>query len=134
MANTTGKKWGGRQKGTPNKTTLDLLSQLKAVGCDPLMGMAEIAIGECDCTLCNGEGEVTGAKAKAENAALDEMVVCPKCGGDKRETISIETRGQMFKELAQYVAPKRKAIEVTGKDDGPLIVERVIYAPDTNTK
>ncbi len=29
--------------------------------------------------------------------------------------------GQMYKELAQYVAPKRKAVEVTGKDGESLL-------------
>jgi hypothetical protein len=33
--------------------------------------------------------------------------------------------GQMYKELAQYVAPKRKAIEHTGKD-GESLVPQVI--------
>ena len=32
------------------------------------------------------------------------------------------------KELAQYVAPKRKAIELTGKDQGPVTL-RVVYDP-----
>ena len=30
--------------------------------------------------------------------------------------------GQMYKELAQYVAPKRKAVEHTGADGGPMAV------------
>ena len=30
--------------------------------------------------------------------------------------------GNMFKELSQYVAPKRKAMEVTGEGGGPLIL------------
>jgi len=28
--------------------------------------------------------------------------------------------GQMYKELAQYVAPKRKAVEITGEGGGPI--------------
>ena len=31
--------------------------------------------------------------------------------------------GAMYKELAQYVAPKRKALEVTGANDTPLVDE-----------
>jgi len=31
--------------------------------------------------------------------------------------------GQMYKELAQYIAPKRKAIEVTGADNGPIQIQ-----------
>jgi hypothetical protein len=36
------------------------------------------------------------------------------------ETVEIELRFQAHKEVAQYVAPKRKAIEVTGQDGGPV--------------
>jgi hypothetical protein len=46
--------------------------KLAALGCDPLLGMAKIAM-------------------------------------DKNN--AIEIRGRMFSELAQYVAPKRRAIE-----------------------
>ena len=63
---------GGRQKGTPNKATADIAARLEALGCDPIEGMARLALDE-------------------EN--------------------SPELRGKMFSELAQYVAPKRKAIE-----------------------
>ena len=70
-------KTGGRQKGTPNKTTQDIQAKLDALGCDPITGMAEIA-------------------AEARTA------------GD------FNLADQMYKELAQYVAPKRKAIEVQG--------------------
>lgn len=41
--------------------------------------------------------------------------------------------GSMFKELAQYVAPKRKAIEVSGDADNPIKtitrIEREIVDP-----
>lgn len=33
----------------------------------------------------------------------------------------LQLAGQMYKELAQYVAPKRKAIEMTGADGKDLI-------------
>jgi hypothetical protein len=58
--------------------------RLEALGCDPLEGMARIAMGE--------------------NAELS-------------------IRAQMYKELAQYVAPKRKAVEVTGEGGDPLQLE-----------
>jgi hypothetical protein len=35
---------------------------------------------------------------------------------------SPELRGRMYAKLAQYVAAKRKAIEVTGEDGGPVMV------------
>jgi hypothetical protein len=73
----------GRKKGTLNKQTVDVLEKLAALNCDPIQGMAEIAI----------EAKLSGDMALA---------------------------GQMYKELAQYVAPKRKAIEHTGAEGGPI--------------
>ncbi len=67
-----GRRIGGRQKGTPNKATADIAARLEALGCDPIAGMARLALDEAN---------------------------------------SPELRGKMFSELAQYVAPKRKAIE-----------------------
>ncbi len=67
-----GRKTGGRQKGTPNKATQDVVARLKELGCDPIEGMAALAL-------------------------------------DTKNTP--ELRGRMFAELAQYVAPKRKAVE-----------------------
>lgn len=65
-------KTGGRQAGTPNKRTQEVIERLDALNCDPIEGMAAIAMD-------------------ASNPP--------------------ELRGRMFAELAQYIAPKRKAIE-----------------------
>ncbi len=61
-------KTGGRAKGTPNKRTQSVMERLEALGCDPIAGMAKIAMNTKN---------------------------------------RIELRGQMYKELAQYVAAKR---------------------------
>ena len=82
MANTTGKKYGGRKKGTPNKKTLDVVEKLKSLNCDPIEGLARIALD-------------------SEEESL---------------------RLQANKELAQYIAPKRKAVEVTGSEGGDIQV------------
>jgi hypothetical protein len=76
-----GRKTGGRTTGTPNKRTQAVTEKLETLGCDPIKGMARIAMDE---------------------------------------TVEINIRAQMFKELAQYVAPKRKAMEVTGEDGTPI--------------
>ena len=68
----TGFKSGGRESGTPNKRTQEVKDRLEELGCDPIEGMAKLAMNDDT----------------------------PK-----------ELRGQMYKELAQYVAPKRRAIE-----------------------
>ena len=42
MANTTGRKYGGRQKGTPNKITNELRKKLKIIVSDELDNIGEI--------------------------------------------------------------------------------------------
>lgn len=79
-----GYKTGGRQKGTLNKATVDVQATLERMGCDPIAGMARIA--------------------------LDEAA-------------SPELRARMMSELAQYVAPKRKAVEHSGGTEDLLTVE-----------
>jgi hypothetical protein len=59
----------------PNKGTLAVAERLEAIDCDPIEGMASIAMD----------------------------INTP-----------IEIRSKLYSELAQYIAPKRKAIEHTG--------------------
>ncbi len=73
-----GRKTGGRTKGTPNKATVSIIEKLAALGCDPIEGMARIAM-------------------------------------DERNTP--ELRARMLAELANYVAAKRKAVEMSSDDD-----------------
>jgi hypothetical protein len=42
----TGERRGGRQKGTPNKRTMAVAEKLAALACDPIDGMAGIAMDE----------------------------------------------------------------------------------------
>jgi hypothetical protein len=39
------------------------------------------------------------------------------------EQAELGLRAQMYKELAQYIAPKRKAMAVTSEDGGPVKTE-----------
>jgi hypothetical protein len=82
-----GVKSGGRKAGTPNKATSDLILTLNRLKCDPIRGMAQIAMDE------------------SNEPAL---------------------RGKMFAELAQYIHPKRKALEHSGPDGGAIPLLRVI--------
>ena len=75
-----GRKTGGREKGTPNKRTQDVLEKLEQLGCDPIEGMARIA----------QQAEEEGDKVLA---------------------------ARMYTELAPYIAPKRKAIEQTVRNE-----------------
>jgi hypothetical protein len=65
----------GRPKGALNKRTLEVIDKLAAERCDPIAGMARIAMNKKN---------------------------------------PVELRARMFAELAQYVAPKRKAMEHSG--------------------
>jgi hypothetical protein len=72
-----GLKTGGRKAGTPNKRTLDVIERLDELGCDPIEGMAKIALDPQN---------------------------------------PIELRARMFSDLAQYVAPKRRAVDHSASD------------------
>lgn len=69
-----GTRIGGRQKGTPNKDTQDLLEKCRKCGIDVFEAMLDIAM--------NGP--------------------------------TLELRGAMLKECAQYLYPKRRAVEMSG--------------------
>jgi len=84
-----GKKTGGRQAGTPNKRTADLATRLETLGCDPVDGMAQLAMNPANAP---------------------------------------ELRGRMFAELAGYLYPKRKAVEVKS-DDGPSVIFQISTVP-----
>ena len=43
-----GRKTGGRIKGTPNKKTEELAQRLAEIGCDPVEGMAIIAMDDAN--------------------------------------------------------------------------------------
>ncbi len=68
-----GRKTGGRVGGAPNRATADVQARLAALKCDPIEGMAQLALDPGN---------------------------------------SAELRGRMYAELAQYIAPKRKAVEI----------------------
>lgn len=83
-----GERRGGRKRGTPNKSTQDLIEMIEATGCvHPVQGMAEIAV------IARSDGN------------LDLAQTC-------------------YKELAQYVASKKKAVEHTGsvETNQPLVI------------
>ena len=67
-----GLKTGGRRRGSLNRLTREVVEKLAKLDCDPIEGMANLAMDESN---------------------------------------PPELRGKMFAELAQYIAPKRKAIE-----------------------
>lgn len=78
----------GRPKGKPNKRTQEIQDRLDELDCDPIEGMAMIAVDP---------------------------------------TSDPNLKFQCFKELAQYVAPKRKAIDMNATLDGSFNIEVVRF-------
>ena len=122
-----------RPTGVPNKRTQDLQAKLERIGCDPMLGMAEIALNRLPCGVCRGnlrtkyalpQGVHTkecshGNTAECTCEGIGERV-CQSCYGSGWEACSPELRGKMYAEIANYVLPKRKAIEHSGEDGGPI--------------
>ena len=70
-------KTGGRQAGTPNKRTTELSERLESLGCDPIEGMAQIAMNEANPMELRGRmyAELAGylfPKRKATEIKVDE--------------------------------------------------------------
>ena len=76
-----GFRTGGRKPGTPNKRTAEVAALLEELGCEPIEGMARIAMNEAH---------------------------------------PPELRGRMYAELAQYLYPKRKALDL--RDEGRKVL------------
>lgn len=134
-----GERRGGREKGKPNKKTQDIQEKLDRLECDPHEGMAIIAMNKLPCGVCRGKLK-TKCKlpegSHAKDCAITQarlikgrlkctcdgftMRVCESCYETGYEACSPELRGKMYAELAAYISPKRKAIEHTGPNDGPI--------------
>lgn len=85
----------GRPKGSKNKIRFDVGEILARNECDPFEILARIAIGD------------------TEALHLTE---------EQKKYFSIRLRMEAAAELAQYVAPKLKAVEISGDKDSPVNV------------
>jgi hypothetical protein len=84
----------GRPKGSKNKRTIDVEETLRRLKCNPIEGMALIAMGLADCGPNKG----------------------------KPADVSLELRAKMMVELAPYIAPRLKQTELTGPEGGAIIM------------
>lgn len=112
MANTTGKKWGGRKKGTPNKPTGDIFETVKNKNCNVI---------EFFCDVINGDFKSLGYESNVMTKLVGDNAIT-------EDVITLEHRIKAARELAQYLYPKRKAIEHTGKDGTDLFLDRLLNA------
>jgi hypothetical protein len=101
---------GGRAKGTPNKSTVELRERIASLGCDPFEFMALIATNKLPCGVCRGSGKTPYRTPKGQIAKR----VCESCYGSLLEKCDPDLRLTAARELAQYLEPKRKAVEHTG--------------------
>lgn len=127
MAVPKGTRIGGRQKGTPNKSTGALAERIRSWGSDPFKTLSDIERGELPCGVCRGKGKTKYQPRRSEDH-LDgtfrlEERTCQSCYGSGKERLSPAERGKAAAELAQYLEPKRKAIEVSGSGGGPVLTK-----------
>lgn len=126
-------KVGGRQKGTPNKSTLGIIEKLAAWKCDPFKTLQMMADNTMPCSVCRGSG-MTKFQPGAGSERFSGQRTCQSCWGSKMERISPKERGWAAGELAQYVAAKRKAVEVSGPEGTTLpITVNVVYRKPEET-
>lgn len=76
----------GRPKGSPSKRSQKIEDRLNDLECDPIEGMARIAM----------MAELDAQSESEAKSRLPHLTLAKDC----------------YKELAQYVAPKRKAVEM----------------------
>jgi hypothetical protein len=100
MPSSDGKKSGGRAKGTPNKSALPLMEKAKELGCDPFEILCLFALGDWK-ALGYKEGHTFTPTQKGE--VIERPLITP------------ELRSKAASEAAQYLYPKRKAIEHSGE-------------------
>ena len=98
-----GERRGGRGPGTPNKRNVDVLEALRAKKFNPLHPYLFWA-------------EVLAGRTLYVRTVINEMGVAVEV----KTKPTLDQRMAAAKELAQYVAPKLKAIEHSGKDGESL--------------
>lgn len=114
-------KTGGRKKGAPNKRTLDFIQVLEAMEFCPAVELIRTyrrAVRQYR-LFENLVGRVEKAVEGEEPNELFAAIRAAKAfSGDAPTYLSIAEHAS--KELMQYKFPKRKSIELSGKDGGPL--------------
>jgi hypothetical protein len=93
-------KLGGRTKGTPNKNVLPLQEKARELGCDPFEILCRFALGDW-------EGLGYAQELTFQSTNKGELI--------ERYVIPPELRQKAAAEAAQYIYPKRKAIEHSGE-------------------
>lgn len=129
MANTTGKKWGGRTKGTPNKHTASIQSLIEGLVEKGKSYVEQVLDGSVPCGVCHGEGKTRFQPARGLKSL--GIRTCQSCYGSGLERLSPETRLRAALDAINYGHAKKQATEITNPD-GSLKPTWVVKMPDTN--
>lgn len=96
------KKFGGRKKGSVNHDWRPVRERIQALGCDPIVVLALFA---------NGDWKGLGYEAPTSTRWTGNGIEY------EEERIPPSLRAKCAADLAQYVEPKLKSIEHSGKVD-----------------
>lgn len=99
------RKWGGREKGTPNKDTAELQEICKRLKCSPF----EVTI-----LFAKGDWKALGYEAEKYVSSESEKATTYKY------TIDPSVRAKCASDACQYLYAKRKAVEVSGPEGGAI--------------
>lgn len=108
-------RYGGRQKGTPNKTKTPLKERADALGVDPF----EVLL-----LFAKGDWKALGYESEKRRIYSKDIV-------NEEHYIQPAIRAKAAAEACQYIYPKLKAIEHSGDPDKPVHLEtQLIILPD----
>ena len=130
-----------RPLGAPNKRSGMMRDRLAELGCNPEKITAQIAMNDLECGVCRGklrskyklpEGQHSNAceSLSAGNCTCDGIGErpCQSCWGTGKESVGPKDRLIAATELLSYIEAKRKAVEHTGMDGGPISISAEIRA------
>lgn len=95
-------KTGGRQKGTPNRKTLDARESLAVFGTDPVELACLIAMDKLPCSRC-GDGAFD---RNITNILRDDNGRCVNCKGTGYKILADNEQSKMILTLVDRVLPK----------------------------
>jgi hypothetical protein len=113
-----GIKTGGRVKGTPNRATQTIRTRLAELNCDYVGYLAATVNNIVPCGVCRGTGKTKFQPSNSERFSGERT--CQSCWGSKMERLQPKERSFAASELLQYCESKRKAIEHSGPEGGPI--------------
>jgi len=124
-----GRKTGGRQKGTPNKRTEEVSERLVELGCDPIEGMALIAMDESNSPELRGRMFAELASYVAAKRRAVEVTSPAEAEPTKEvillaEALSLGELLDLHQKLEAFAARKALAgaVDETGEPVPPMLV------------